>query len=243
MTERLDWRAFSRLWDRQPPSQQKYEFFSYLQFVETHFQMKGIEKPIVVEIGVKNICQAAYYERFLNAEYIGIDVSTKDCDQIIHGNSLHLGTQLKLKQRLDGRLINLLFIDGDHRYGAVKADWNIYSPLVKNLVALHDINASWETMMDESREKIPSVKKLWNELYLENRSMVSFKCPGTCFVIQGQDYAEKYYESPGIGVVILDRDVIENRWILAKKDFETKYGERGELFPLAPFHYNGGLKQ
>lgn len=237
----MDWRAFSKLWDRQPPSQQKYEFFQFLQFVETHFQMKDISRPIVVEIGVKDICQAAFYEHFLDAEYIGIDIAAKDCDQIITGNSLNLSTQLKLLQRLDGRLINLLFIDGDHRYGAVKADYELYSPLVKNLIAFHDINADWETGM-EDRTKVSCVKRLWDELYLDNKSLVSFKCPGTCFVVDKKEYAERYFESPGIGVLILDREVIENRWIISKKDFETKYGERGEFFPLTPFHHNGRLR-
>ena len=37
--------------------------------------------------------------------------------------------------------VDLLFIDGDHQYGSVLADWLLYSPLVRpgGLVAFHDI--------------------------------------------------------------------------------------------------------
>ena len=42
---------------------------------------------------------------------------------------------------LNSRKINFLFIDGDHTYGGVKADFEDYSPLVRagGLIAFHDI--------------------------------------------------------------------------------------------------------
>jgi predicted O-methyltransferase YrrM len=50
-------------------------------------------------------------------------------------------TKKNLLQLLDGREIDLLFIDGDHSYEGVSQDWKMYSPLVKKggLVAFHDI--------------------------------------------------------------------------------------------------------
>jgi predicted O-methyltransferase YrrM len=46
-----------------------------------------------------------------------------------------------LRKVLDGREIDLLFIDGDHSYAGVKSDYEMYHPLVAKdgLIAFHDI--------------------------------------------------------------------------------------------------------
>ena len=65
----------------------------------------------------------------------------------------------KLRQKLKGQEIDLLFIDGDHTYSGVKRDFQLYAPFVKNngLVVLHDILY---------HPKIPQCKvnRFWNEL-------------------------------------------------------------------------------
>lgn len=46
----------------------------------------------------------------------------------------------KVRRILDGRNLDLLFIDGDHTYAGVKSDFEMYSPFVKyGIIALHDI--------------------------------------------------------------------------------------------------------
>ncbi len=47
----------------------------------------------------------------------------------------------EVKSVLKGRSIDFLFIDGDHRYHAVKQDFNLYGPLVRSggYIAFHDI--------------------------------------------------------------------------------------------------------
>jgi 23S rRNA U2552 (ribose-2'-O)-methylase RlmE/FtsJ len=64
-----------------------------------------------------------------------------------------------LTEILDGREIDFLFIDGDHRYRGVKKDFQLYSSLVKQngLIVFHDIL---------HHPKIPACKvdKFWNEI-------------------------------------------------------------------------------
>jgi predicted O-methyltransferase YrrM len=60
---------------------------------------------------------------------------------------------------LKDRKIDLLFIDGDHRYSGVKKDFRMYSTLVKQngIIVLHDILY---------HPKVPQCKvnKFWNEI-------------------------------------------------------------------------------
>jgi predicted O-methyltransferase YrrM len=60
---------------------------------------------------------------------------------VVLGDSHRQVTKDELVALLDGRPIDLLFIDGDHTYDGVRADWRMYGPLVRfgGLVAFHDI--------------------------------------------------------------------------------------------------------
>ncbi len=68
-------------------------------------------------------------------------------------------TKKELLKKLNGRKIDFLMIDGDHRYTGVKKDWQLYSPLVKQnaLIAFHDILFHPE---------VPACKvdRLWKEI-------------------------------------------------------------------------------
>lgn len=235
----IDWREYDRLWQVKPPSQEKYEFFQFLNFAHSHMQMKGIEKPVCVEIGIKDAAQGRFYKELLNAEYFGVDILSNMSQDIIVGKSQNSNTRRELLKRLDGRPINILFIDADHRYKYVKIDWELYGAMTANLVAFHDINPMFNGI--KPKKRIPSVNKLWQELYLQNYSLISFRCPGDFLLVDENDDITKHKECAGIGVVILDREVRSHEWIIQKKTFTERYGENGEDFPLAPFHYNGGL--
>ncbi len=85
---------------------------------------------------------------------------------------------------LNGRPIDFLFIDGDHRYPGVKQDYALYAPLVRpgGLIAFHDIRPNL---------KDPSIQvfRLWDELKKSE--------PATEEIIR-EPYQGKY----GIGLIM-----------------------------------------
>jgi len=62
----------------------------------------------------------------------------------VSGNSHLDRTYNDVIQLLQGKRLDLLFIDGDHTYGGVKQDYEMYSPLVKDggMIAFHDVHRS-----------------------------------------------------------------------------------------------------
>jgi predicted O-methyltransferase YrrM len=62
-------------------------------------------------------------------------------------------------ERLDGRPIDFLMIDGDHRYEGVRRDFELYSPLVAKggLIAFHDI-------LPHPAAPLCEVDAFWNEV-------------------------------------------------------------------------------
>ena len=60
---------------RQPhkPCQNAYEWQAFLEFADAYFRNRGEERPLVVELGILDGYQRAYYETLWGAEYIGID--------------------------------------------------------------------------------------------------------------------------------------------------------------------------
>jgi predicted O-methyltransferase YrrM len=60
---------------------------------------------------------------------------------LLRANSRLFSTLQSVRGLLAGRPLDVLFVDGDHTYGGVKVDWEMYGPLVgpDGLVAFHDI--------------------------------------------------------------------------------------------------------
>ena len=82
-----------------------------------------------------------------------------------NGQTLHLlradshrrDTLSRVAKLLNGRRLDLLFIDGDHTYAGVRADFEMYAPMVRpgGIVAFHDI----------APQPPPSeVVRLWQEI-------------------------------------------------------------------------------
>ncbi|MBL7849464.1 MAG: class I SAM-dependent methyltransferase [Cyclobacteriaceae bacterium] len=77
--------------------------------------------------------------------------------EFIRGNSHLPETAARLKGALNGRFIDFLYIDADHTYEGVKADFQLYSPMVRKggLIAFHDI---------QNMKSNHQVKNFWAEV-------------------------------------------------------------------------------
>lgn len=83
---------------------------------------------------------------------------------VVTANSHSSETQRDVERLLDGKRVDLLFIDGDHSYEGVKQDFSMYFPLIaeNGIVVFHDI-------VDDTRFKSCEVKRFWDEIKLEFR--------------------------------------------------------------------------
>ena len=135
--------------------QQPEEWRIFLEFVHGFFSVRHVETPVVVEIGTMNNLQKSFYRELLGAEHIGIDPAG---NAEIVGRSQDPAVREKLLTMLHGREIDLLFIDGDHTYQAVRTDYESYGPLTRHIVALHDISHLYSPAIPEE------TMRLWREI-------------------------------------------------------------------------------
>lgn len=79
--------------------------------------------------------------------------------EFVRADSHDPATLARVEELLDGREVDFLFIDGDHTYEGVKADFEMYAPLVRDegLVGFHDI------VTHKTSERC-EVKRFWEEL-------------------------------------------------------------------------------
>jgi predicted O-methyltransferase YrrM len=87
---------------------------------------------------------------------------------LIDMNSQLPATKGVLMQALDGKQIDLLFIDGDHSYKGVKSDFDMYAPLVSpgGMIVFHDIN--------KHSDKRVGVNIFWDEIKKRHQRTVEF---------------------------------------------------------------------
>lgn len=86
--------------------------------------------------------------------------------EIVREDSHAARTLETLKQRLAGRALDLLFIDGDHSYDGVKSDFEMYAPLLARggTIAFHDI-------VDGAEASVGGVPRFWREIKQTRRHL------------------------------------------------------------------------
>ncbi|HXA13920.1 MAG TPA: class I SAM-dependent methyltransferase [Opitutaceae bacterium] len=97
--------------------------------------------------------------RFLNAP--------KCTFHALGGSSIDPRILSRVAARLGSEKVDLLFIDGDHSYEGVKADFQLYCPWVRpgGLVVFHDIVPAAETGAPTAGHRwVGGVPRFWNEI-------------------------------------------------------------------------------
>jgi cephalosporin hydroxylase len=168
--------SFSYLGVSIRPNQVKEEIIRFLVFT-------GQLKPkVTLEIGTANggtlflLCQVSQPEALI----LSVDLpygkfggggararipllkafaKNKQDVHLIKANSHDFGTLRLVKKILGPRMVDLLFIDGDHTYDGVRQDYEMYAPLVRKggMVAFHDI-------VEHTQDMEVKVNKFWNEI-------------------------------------------------------------------------------
>lgn len=123
-------------------------------FIELSKIIKG--KKISVDLEYKNEAQRIDFKKRNEALKIDFPDSI-----LITGDSHKIETLNQVKEALNGELVDVLFIDGDHTYEGVKQDYFLYKHLVsdKGLIIFHDVIDS-----NFHRTNNCYVSKFWNEL-------------------------------------------------------------------------------
>lgn len=97
----------------------------------------------------------------------GVRLNGHGCE-IVSGDSHASETVAVLTDLLDGDVVDVLFVDGDHTFDGVKADFEMYGPLVRpgGIVGFHDI-------CKHPRMPFVEVDRFWASLDGDKESIVT----------------------------------------------------------------------
>lgn len=156
--------------------QNKFEIISFVKLLEQEKFMP----EVLIEIGTANGGNNLFLASCLPSVQIviGIDLYVKNAAQIhfylkgkrvvcINGSSYNPHIIEKIKNMLRGYTKGLIFIDGDHRYEGVKADYEGYKQLLDGelCLAFHDIVPdSFLRYGRKSNLWVGDVPIFWNEI-------------------------------------------------------------------------------
>ena len=96
----MNTRIFNQLIKKSGLKQEPTEWEIFLEFCSAWLKKQKIKEPVVVELGILNNRQKAFYEQLFDAKHIGIDISSERSIPDILGNTHHDGTVKKLKKIL-----------------------------------------------------------------------------------------------------------------------------------------------
>lgn len=132
-------------------------FWALAQLADDHAKMVSIDIPAGSPIDVHPLTKKDVYigrDREKFKDYIKETQSLVLIDE----NSQRVSTVEKLVDSIGTQKIDILFIDGDHRFEGVKRDYMLYAPLVREggLIVFHDV-----IRQNDPRS---GVHLLWNDL-------------------------------------------------------------------------------
>lgn len=129
----------------------------------------------VIEIGVLNGGTSAKLHELNTELVIGIDKENKAwlrnylprfCS--VKGDSQTPSTIDKVMKLLNGKMVDFIFVDGNHSYNGVKSDWEVYKQMIYpgGIIAFHDINAdpNFFEIWEEG-----GVPRFWKELQADKQ--------------------------------------------------------------------------
>lgn len=149
-------------------------------------RLNDLEPKIVVEVGTHKggnsflFCHAVPSVNLV----IGIDLAVQNSAKLIHftrsgqkycalhGNSQTREMVRRAQKNLRHQEVDFLFIDGDHSYNGARADYELYSPLVRKggIIAFHDIVPDHKTRFGKPTGCYAGeVYKLWAEIKKNHR--------------------------------------------------------------------------
>jgi cephalosporin hydroxylase len=158
-----------------PSHQIAFEILGFLHLARAHAPATVVEIG-TAEGGTNFLLSATLPDVSLK---IGIDLHVRntrllrafgrpDCRQeFVNGSSRDMATVEKVRRLLQSRPVDVLFIDGDHRYEGARADFDLYAPLVRpgGLIALHDIVPDYQTRYGRNTGRwAGDVPRLWQEV-------------------------------------------------------------------------------
>jgi cephalosporin hydroxylase len=138
-------------------------------------ELAGSVRPsVIVEIGCykggtlyawKQLCQRVYGITLLQDEKYdrgGTQIIEHHGAVVLHGNSHEPPSRQWLQSELGGTSVDVLVIDADHRFEAVKEDIITYAPLVRpgGLILMHDVLLRYPKFPDREFQ----VWRLWEQL-------------------------------------------------------------------------------
>ena len=179
------------------PQLRKFEWRVFLEFCERYLKDYEIKNPVAVELGVFKGRQGKFYEKLLGAEYIGIDILDRYLVPDIQGDTHDPKTLDILKKRLNGRAIDILFIDASHSYECVKKDFEMYAPLCTGVVGFHDIESG-----RYKNSAIDGVYRFWDELKNTRYSDTKIHENYVFSTIHYVHYKEMCRRTLGIGMML-----------------------------------------
>jgi cephalosporin hydroxylase len=167
--------AFSRSYFGVGPVQRPAEIKALLDLAQQN------QARVVCEIGSRDAGTSVLFSRVLRPDtLIVMDLYAKNrwrlrraaprgqTVHVIDGDSTHRRSVERLRRKLSGRQLDLLLIDGDHRWSGVRQDFLNYRELVRDggLIAFHDICRVRGAKSEEWTGDVPAFWQLVSQIYV-----------------------------------------------------------------------------